>query len=256
MNKPPRLYLISFLLCLIAAFAPITTIAAPETAVSALQQDDLYAATTKLFQAHVQEGEVNYKTLQKDAAQLQRLVQLLATYDLQSAPAAERKAFYLNAYNLLVLQQVLAHYPIKSVMDIPGFFDKQLFVVAGEKLTLNQLEKQKLMTPFQDARVHFALVCAAKSCPPLLNTAYLPGQVEEQLETQAKLALQDADFIKVQPKGKKVLVSELFKWYRADFLQQATSIQVYINRFRSNALPTGYTLGYYPYNWVLNDSSR
>lgn len=139
---------------------------------------------------------------------------------------------------------------------VPGFFDKQQFRVAGEKLTLNQLEKQKLMAPYQDARVHFALVCAAKSCPPLLDRAYIPGQVEEQLEAQAQQALRNPDFIKVRPKGKQVLVSELFKWYRADFLRQAPSVPAYINRYRSKPLPLGYSLGYYPYNWALNDSSR
>ena len=256
MNKRQRFYLTSFLLCLLAAVAPIKSGGATKTGLYKLQQDDFYIAATKLLQAHVEEGLVNYKALQQEKAKLQRLVQQISSYNLQHAPASERKAFYLNAYNLLVLQQVLAHYPIKSVMEVPGFFDKQLFRVAGEKLTLNQLEKQKLMVPFKDARVHFALVCAAKSCPPLPDRAYIPAQVEEQLEAQAKRALQDPSFIKVRPEEKKVLLSEIFKWYKADFIQQAPSIPAYINRFRSYALPPGYTFRYYTYNWGLNDSSR
>ncbi|GAA4438127.1 hypothetical protein GCM10023188_33110 [Pontibacter saemangeumensis] len=244
-------------LCLLLAISPVTSLfAAPGTAVVAARDVSFYTAVTRFLQEHVQEGQLNYKALQKDQGQLQRLVQQLAVYNLENAPASERKAFYLNAYNLLVLHQVLAHYPLKSVKDVPGFFDERQFRVAGEMLTLNQLEKQKLMAPYRDARVHFALVCAARSCPPLLNEAYAPGKVEEQLEAQTKRALQDDGFIKVQPKGKKVLVSELFKWYREDFLRHAPSVPAYINRYRSHPLPAGYTLGYYPYNWALNDTGR
>ena len=242
------------LLVCLSAFAAQAKPAAAATA--AQQQQDFYAAASRLLQAHVQEGQVNYRSLQEDEARLQRLVQQLAVYDLDNVPAAERKAFYLNAYNLLVLWQVLEHYPLISVMDVPGFFDKQQHRVAGENLTLNQLEEQKLMAPYQDARVHFALVCAAKSCPPLLNTAYVPGRVEEQLEAQTKRALQDPAFIQVYTEERKVLVSELFKWYRSDFLRQAPSLSAYINRFRSTPLPPGFRLGYYPYNWSLNDSRK
>lgn len=254
MNKPLRNYLYLLLLCLLSIVSPAP--AQARTSDVVVQQDDFYAAATQLLQKHVHNGQVNYISLREDNAQLQRLVKQIASYDLQDAPAAERKAFYLNAYNLLVLHQVLAHYPLKSVMDVPGFFDEQQFRVADEQITLNQLEKQKLMAPYQDARVHFALVCAAKACPPLLNAAYTPAEVEEQLETQAKRALQDSDFIKIQPKERKVLVSELFQWYKQDFLRGAPSVAAYINRFRSNPLPSGYSLGYYPYNWDLNDSSR
>ncbi|WP_161890895.1 DUF547 domain-containing protein [Pontibacter russatus] len=240
------------LICLSVLAAP----AKPAAAASATQQQDFYGATSGLLQDHVQEGQVNYRSLQEDKARLQRLVQQLAIYDLRNAPAAECKAFYLNAYNLLVLWQVLEHYPLPSVMDVPGFFDKRQYRVAGENLTLNQLEKQKLMATYRDARVHFALVCAARSCPPLLNTAYLPDRVEEQLEAQAKRALQDPAFVRIHPDERKVLVSELFKWYRPDFLRQAPSLAAYINRFRSTPLPPGYRLGYYPYNWGLNDSRK
>jgi hypothetical protein len=228
-----------------------------ETATASYPKDnEFYGSVTRLLQAHVAEGQVNYSKLRKNQDRLQGLVQQIAVYNLRDASDAERKAFYLNAYNILVLQQVVKHYPLKSVMDVPGFFDKEQHTVAGEKLTLNALEKQKLLTPYQDARIHFALVCAAKSCPPLLNQAYIPAQVEAQLETQAKRTLQHPQFIRVQTAGKEVLVSEIFKWYRQDFLREASSIPAYINRYRTSTLPQGYSLGYYTYNWALNDSNR
>lgn len=215
---------------------------------------DFYTMYTSMLQRHVQKGEVNYISLQKDKAVMQSLVSQVASYNLKQTSASEKKAFYLNAYNLLVLDQVLANYPLKSVMDIDGFFDRTKYKVAGEQLTLNELEKQKLLQPYKDARVHFALVCAAKSCPPLLNQAYTPREVEQQLQNQAKRTLNDPGFIMIQAKAKQVQVSEIFKWYKDDFLGEAESIFAYINKYRSTPLPAKYSLSYYTYNWALNTS--
>lgn len=217
-------------------------------------QTSFYTSLTQLLQRHVRQGRVNYTSLRQDKEALRQLVKQVNTYDLSGATAAEKKAFYLNAYNLLVLHQVVGHYPLKSVMDVDGFFDRQTFLVAGEKLTLNELEKQKLLKPYQDARVHFALVCAAASCPPLLSKAYTPEEVEQQLQEQTESTLRSSQFIKVQPGQKRVLVSEIFKWYKDDFLREAPSILAYINRYRSAPLPSSYSLAYYPYNWQLNNA--
>ena len=245
-----RIFILAILLC-----CPILVVRHPAVAVAneARQQYNFYTSVTNLLQRHVADGQVKYKTLQKDIPELNRLARQIAQYDLSKATTAAKKAFYINAYNLLVLKQVMDHYPVASVMDVPGFFDKQKYKVAGESLTLNELENKKLRTPFKDARIHFALVCAAKSCPPLLNRAYTPQQVEKQLESQTKLALQDPAFTKVLPQQKKVQVSELFKWYEADFLAEATSIKEYINKYRAKPVPAHYTVEFYTYNWALNE---
>ena len=236
---------------MLAAEAIALPVAPVKTQVEAAQTN-FYTSLTQLLQRHVQQGRVNYTSLRQDKEALRQLVNQIGAYDLSRATSAEKKAFYLNAYNLLVLHQVLEHYPIKSVMDVEGFFDRQEFTVAGEKLTLNELERQKLLKPYQDARVHFALVCAAASCPPLLSQAYTPAKVEQQLQEQTESTLQSSQFIKVQPGQKRVLVSEIFKWYKDDFLREAPSILAYINRYRSAPLPSSYSLAYYPYNWQLN----
>ncbi|RIJ34395.1 DUF547 domain-containing protein [Pontibacter oryzae] len=223
-------------------------------AIHATAAPDFYTTYTALLQRHVHQGEVNYTTLQKDRTLLRQLVNQVAGYNLKEASVAEKKAFYLNAYNLLVLDQVLAHYPLKSVMDVEGFFDRTQYKVAGEQLTLNELEKQKLLQPYKDARVHFALVCAAKSCPPLRSQAFMPQSVEQQLQDQAKRALNNPEFVKIQVNGKQVQISEIFKWYKDDFLNEAESITAYINKFRSTPLPAKYSLSYYTYNWQLNNA--
>ncbi|MBC5994292.1 DUF547 domain-containing protein [Pontibacter cellulosilyticus] len=216
------------------------------------QQGSFYTSVTNLLQKYVKDGQVKYKALQQDVPRLEQLAKQIAAYDLSKASGAEKKAFYINAYNVLVLRQVMEHYPLKSVIDVPGFFDKQKYKVAGEYLTLNELEKKKLLLPYKDARIHFALVCAAKSCPPLLDEAYTPELVEKQLEAQTRLALNNSTFMKVQPK--QVQVSEIFKWYEADFLAEAPGILAYINKYRNKPIPKQNKVGYYTYNWALNES--
>ncbi|WP_439883378.1 DUF547 domain-containing protein [Pontibacter sp. MBLB2868] len=254
MNK----YLPFILLLFFSLTTTIPVLALPSFAASvpvAVQENNFYNTASGLLKKYVKNGLVNYKELQKDKATLDRLVQQIGSYDLNKASKSEKKAFYLNAYNLLVLQQVLAHYPLKSVMDVNGFFDKQQFKVAGERLTLNELEKKKLLIPYNDARIHFALVCAASSCPPLLNEAYTPQQVELQLQQQARQTLRNPHFIRINQREKTVLISEIFKWYEPDFLAEAPAVTAYINKFRSTPLPENYKVSYYTYDWSLNDSN-
>lgn len=218
-----------------------------------LQSKSFYSNLTQLLEKHVKQGKVNYRDLQKDKPALDRLVKQIGEYNLNGAGKAERKAFFINAYNVLVLYQVLEHYPLKSVMDVPGFFDKQQYLVAGEQLTLNELEKKKLLLPYRDARIHFALVCAANSCPPLLNKAYTPQTIEEQLQAQAIKSLRDTQFIRVDEKDNKVDVSEIFRWYEKDFLAEAPSVRSYINLYRNHPVPKSMHITYYTYDWSLND---
>ena len=240
---------------LICCLSSASVLGNPEPAIAHQQkpQPDFYTSVTELLQQYVRNGQVKYKELQKDNLKLDRLARQVASFEVSKASPSERKAFYINAYNILVLKQVMEHYPLKSVMDIPGFFDRQKYKVAGEELTLNELENKKLRAPFKDARIHFALVCAAKSCPPLLNKAYTPQKVENQLETQTRLALQDPSFIRVLPQQRQVQVSEIFKWYEPDFLAEAESILSYINKYRAKPLPQQYKQGYYTYDWALNE---
>ncbi|MCB2410269.1 DUF547 domain-containing protein [Hymenobacter lucidus] len=203
------------------------------------------------------EGNVNYRAIKSRPAALKGLLEQVRTMKTQMLPAAGQKAFYLNAYNLLVIGAVVEKYPLTSVMKLPGFFDKQQRLVAGEQMTLNELETNKLRKPYNDPRVHFALVCAAQGCPQLSPEAYAPTTVEAQLTTQARRVLQNSQFIRVDNSTKKVLLSEIFHWYEADFKATGKSTVAYINQFRGEQpIPASFVIGYYDYNWALNDGSR
>jgi len=218
----------------------------------------LAAATTVFLRHYVSaEGQVNYQALQARPAALRALLRQVQTFEPKAASAAERKSFYLNAYNLTVIGAVVDHYPVASVMKIPGFFDLTRYLVAGEKLTLNELEASKLRQPYADPRIHFALVCAARGCPRLSREAYSPGPLDAQLTAQARRVLTDPEFVRVDTGARKVLVSEIFRWYAADFKLGSTTILAYINQFRSvQLIPAGFTTDYYSYDWTLNDWGR
>ncbi|RAU81768.1 DUF547 domain-containing protein [Pontibacter arcticus] len=243
----PKLYVVAIMLLLI-----VTSKA--EATVQKVYHITFFDQVDQLLKDHVRGGQVRYTFLQQRKKELASITQQIATYDLSKASANEKKAFYINAYNMLVWQQVIHYYPVKSVMDIAGFFDAKKYNVAGEMLTLNELEKKKLIAPYKDARIHFALVCAAKSCPPLLAKAFRPATLDAQLEAQTKQTLQDKNFIRVDAKTNKVQVSEIFRWYEADFLREAPSIVDYINKYLPKPLPAK-TVGYYTYDWALNDTS-
>ncbi|MGY2133959.1 DUF547 domain-containing protein [Hymenobacter sp. HD11105] len=212
------------------------------------------AATSAFLQKYVNNaGNVDYAAIKKQPAELNSLLQTVRSFDTKAASAAERKAFYLNAYNVVVIGAVVERYPLASVMKVPGFFDKLQFTVAGEQTTLNDLETNKLRKPYNDPRIHFALVCAAKGCPQLSREAYSTTTLDAQLTAQAKRVLTNPSFIRPDAGAKKVLVSEIFKWYADDFKATGKSTIAYLNQYReAQPIPATYALDYYAYDWTLN----
>ena len=213
------------------------------------------AATSAFLGKHVNAaGDVNYAAIKRNPAELQGLLKRVEAFNAAAAKPADREAFYLNAYNLLVIGEVVARYPLESVEKVPGFFDKNLVSVAGEKLTLNDLEAKKLRQPYADPRVHFALVCGAKGCPRLSRTAYDGAALDAQLTAQARKVLQNPAFIRVDDKARKAQLSQIFKWYEGDFKASGKTGVAYVNQFREGkTIPAAYAVEYYPYNWTLND---
>lgn len=212
-------------------------------------------AATSAFLAKMVDGEgnVNYAAIKRNPVELKALLKRVEAFDAATAKPADREAFYLNAYNLLVIGEVVAHFPLESVQKVPGFFDKTQLGVAGEKLTLNELEAQKLRQPYADPRVHFALVCGAKGCPRLSRTAYLGSQLDAQLTAQARKVLQDPAFVRIDAKGRKAQLSHIFKWYEADFKASGKTGIAFVNQFREGKpIPGTYAVEYYPYDWALN----
>ena len=209
-----------------------------------------FSTANAFFKQHVQYNKVKYQDIKRSPRDLNKLLDIIAKTDVSKNSETEQKAYHINAYNLLVIKTVIDNYPLKRPLELDGFFDKIKYVVGGKSYTLDKLEKDKLLHKYNDARLHFVLVCAAISCPPIANFAYMPEKLEEQLETRTKQAINNVVFIQYNDYDNKVDISEIFKWYMNDF---QPTVKEFINKYRNDKLPEGIEMGYYIYNWTIND---
>jgi len=201
---------------------------------------------------------VRYAAWKASASDLESLAALTRQI-AASGPATPGRdgelAYLTNAYNIWTLQGVLEKYPIKSVRDTAplfGFFTQSRITVAGEKMSLNKLEKERILKKFQEPRVHFALNCASLSCPPLRDEPYTAPRLEAQLEDATRSFLNGSPFA-VQPSadGKRLMISMIFDWYAGDF-KASGGPAAFINRYRKEKIREGTKLGYQDYDWSLN----
>ncbi|MDX1446229.1 DUF547 domain-containing protein [Lishizhenia sp.] len=214
-----------------------------------------HAPLTKLLSKHVSAaGNVDYAAIKKDMGQLDAYLKTLET----SAPTDKWtdnavKAYWINAYNAYTLKMMLKHYPLKSITDIKygeqSAWDYKWIKIGGETLSLNNIEHQKLRAKFKDPRIHFAVNCASYSCPILLNKAYEASTLETQLNTQAKLFINDSKRNKIT--ADKIQISEIFKWYKDDFAS-AGSIINYLNKYSKIKIKSTAKVEYLSYNWNIN----
>lgn len=218
------------------------------------QIDSFFKKTDSFLKKNVKNGLVNYEGIKSNPTELNNLVSQISTMKLTEKQGNTHKAFYINAYNILVIKGIVNNLPTKSPLDTDGFFDKKKYKIANEFLVLNDIENKKIRAVYHDARIHFVLVCAAKGCPLIMNYAYMPSQLDKQLESRTKQTLNDNSFVRIKSNVKTVLISEIFKWYKADFTTGGKTIIMYLNQYRTTTtkISEKYKQDYYPYNWKLN----
>ena len=199
-------------------------------------------------------GRVAYAKLKKnedDFKKLQAYTDAIAKADVKGSDDA-KLAFYINAYNAHVIESVVEKYPIESVMKVDGFFKKEKHGVAGKEMTLDHLENKIIRPEFNEPRIHFVLVCAARSCPRLQKRAATAKNLEKLLEKGAK------EFI---PKATKiedgtVTTSQLFNWFAVDFKKAEGSVKKYLARYipekADKILADETEVKFSHYSWKLN----
>ena len=212
---------------------------------------DYFKHVDKFLAAHVKTGKVNYKSISADKTDLDAIVAYVGTKQKFSS-LSEEKSFYLNAYNVLVIKGIINNYPTKGPMEISGFFDKKQYAINGASLTLNNIENDIVRKKFNDARIHFALVCGAKSCPPIQPYAFKPEKLDAQLEQVTKQSIQNTFFTKINTKTNKVSVSMLFNWYKDDFIKVKGNVLNFLNSYLKTPLPANTVIENYTYDWALN----
>lgn len=211
-----------------------------------------FSKTDAFLKKNVANGKVDYQSLKNDSNSLNGILEMASKVDLTKESANTIKAFWINAYNLSLIKGILAKYPVKQPIDISGLFDKTTHLIAGKKITLNDIENKMIREKYNDARIHFVLVCGALGCPPITNFAYTPEDLEDQLNKQTKIALNNPNFIKVNVGSKKVELSQIFEWYKADFISKGKNEIDFINQYRETKIDSKSKVSYYPYDWNLN----
>lgn len=207
--------------------------------------------TDRILKDIVVDNNVDYAKAKKNQ-DLFSIIREIETFNTDRLTKNEKQAFLINAYNLTVINQAAQAFPIQSVQDVGGFFKRTKHLIAGSKMTLNELENKHLLKVYEDPRYHFVLVCGAKGCPVITNEAYSPEKLELQLKRQTLKAINDPNFIYEQ--GGSVYVSQIFNWYPGDF-NGKNNIIPFINKYRDDKVSTSASLKYYDYDWSLNDAS-
>ncbi len=173
---------------------------------------------------------------------------------------AERMAFLLNIYNATTLKLLADHYPLKSIKDIstfPSVWKLKVVRLFGDKYSLDDLEHGMIRKQFRSPQIHFALVCGARSCPPLRKEPYTAPRLEIQFGEQAKAFLRDTEKNRVDLDAKIVHLSPLFKWYAEDFGQAEEDLLRFIAPHlsaedRLSLEGGGFRIEYTDYDWTLN----
>lgn len=209
----------------------------------------------KLLKKNVsKQGKVDYAAFVKDKALLEDYITSLTKINPTGLSKNEQTAYWINAYNASVIDKILRNYPTKSILKIDAgkAFDATLpYKFNGESLSLNDIEKKKLMgSDLFDGRIHFAVNCAAVSCPTLQNQAYTAANIQSLLTSNTKAALSNPAFNKVS--SDKASLSKLFDWYKADFVKSEGSVENFVNKYANTKINKNTKIDYMDYNWDLN----
>jgi len=229
--------------------------------------DHAHSALDRTLKAHVTNGLVNYRALKADSKGLDGYLDQCATVteaEYLKWSEGQRLAFCINLYNAATLRLVLDHYPVTSIKKIGNWFrgpwKEPAVRLFGKTTTLHHLEYEVLREQFDEPRLHFAIVCAARGCPVLRDEAYTAEKMERQLDEQGRAFLGDTARNRVDVGARTAYLSPIFKWFEEDFARGAGSVP----RFIANYYPPGvkaeldkggFRIKYTEYDWSLNDAA-
>ncbi|SDY60754.1 DUF547 domain-containing protein [Hymenobacter psychrophilus] len=262
----------------IPAFFALTTLTAAValTAFTTLNPARLPAATAvvaaapavdhsrydRLLKKHVTDkGLVNYKGFKADEQEFNQYLALLS----KNPPAAnwsknEQMVYWINAYNAYTIKTVLNHYPLKSIKEIGSSIQipfvntpwaDKFFSIGGQKMSLDNIEHGTLRKKYNEPRIHFALVCAALSCPPLRIEAYTAARLDAQLDDQGRAFLNNP--AKNNISSGKAQLSKYFDWYKGDWTSNGQSVAKWVNRYSKTTITEQTPVSFLDYNWQLNE---
>jgi hypothetical protein len=234
-----------------------------------------------ILDLYVRDGLVYYRALRIDRGKLDGYVTQQASVAADKLSHDEQVAFWLNAYNALVLRTVIDHYPIAgrspdypphSIRQISGAFERLQHRVGGRTVTLDQIE-QTILPTFHDPRVYLALGRGAVGSGRLRSEAFAPSTLEAQLAEVGAECVSRPQCIQIDRDGNKVGVTSIFSWREKEFVStygsaapatfaERSPIERAVIAFVEPKLLTTekeflakntFQLTYKPFDWTLND---
>ncbi len=222
----------------------------PSAGVGDVPPPPTHSGWDELLQKYVSaSGDVNYTGFKSKKNELEAYIRHLANFPPKRSWSANKEmAYWINLYNAWTVKVILDNYPTGSIMNIDGGSTwKVKRVVSGDNTySLDEVENKILRPKFKDARIHFAVNCAARSCPPLLNRAWTEDNVQRYYDKQAKSFIQNNSFNEISQK--KVKISKIFEWYAEDF----GNIISYLNKYATTKIDADAKVEYMEYDWDLN----
>jgi hypothetical protein len=250
-----------------------------------------YEEYATILQTYVREdGRVDYATLNRHRLDLKSLLTQIDELDpnvYRAWPRQEELAFWVNAYNLKMLEVIERNYPIQSsrwlrltwppsdIRHIRGIRTDYKFIVMDEEFTLAAVEQQFFDKTFGDPRVYLAIAYATRSGPPLRREPYRGNGLDRQLDEQVRRFLSSPRGLQIDRRNMVVHLSAIFKpsWHGKEFVARYGTDRKFKDRdpatravlsFLTNYLSRedvdfleveNYTLAYMNFDWRLNDAS-
>jgi len=202
------------------------------------------------------EGLVDYETMKNDPW-IQEKLHEIEIINISQFDYNEKFAFWLNAYNLLTIKNVLTEFEKNpqwkgnlSILSKIRFFYLRKFKVAGEKINLYNLENKILRKRFKDPRIHFAINCASRSCPILPGKLFQAEFLNEYLEELTSTFINDESNVFLDEQNKILFLNRIFKYYKKDFKE---GIRNFILKYLTRSIPLdNFKLEYFEYDWSVN----
>ncbi len=215
----------------------------------------------ELLQKHVSaQGNVDYQGFKDDSPQLNSFLTKLKAHhpNDKNWSEAEQIAYWINAYNAFTVKLIVDNYPLKSIKEIGGSipfvntsWDIKFFEIEKNLYDLNDIEHGILRKKYVEPRIHFAVNCASVSCPRLLNEAFVPERLEEQLTQVATSFINNETKNLITPQ--KASLSKIFSWFSGDFEKTHDNITAFINQYSKVKITDQTKIEYMDYDWNLNE---
>lgn len=199
--------------------------------------------------------------VQADDERLDDYLQQLQAIDPRQYNRNEQFAYWVNLYNALTIKVIIEEYPVASIVKTGerlfsfGPWDDEVATVAGEELTLNDIEHRILRPIWNDLRIHFAVNCASIGCPQLLTEPFLAETLDQQLDQAARDFMTHARAVEF--KNDQLVLSKIFEWYQVDFgdseQQMLNTISNFLPAAKAERVKNFQGKIRYQYNWDLNE---